>query len=328
MVKRVVFNGANDCSVVTEGDVRLEPGMARVETHVSLISTGTETIVLGRKFAPGTHWDKWVKYPFYPGYSAVGRVVEVSEGADPALVGRMVAARKGHGAAHDVKATECHVVPEGLAASDAVWFALAKIAFMGVKAGEVRLGSRVLVIGGGPIGQMAVRWCAAAGAERVVMVDMMAERLKYAVDGGASEVFGKGIDSDMEGILTACGGKPQIVIDSTGNERVFHSALGAVADRGTLVVLGDTGTPGGQSLTGDVITRGLKIVGAHDCHCDTEWSEGRIVQLFFTLLSRGRIKMEGMNTHSFTPEQAREAYDTAETRRSETMGIIFDWRRR
>src|ERR1022692_1371259 len=44
------------------------------------MSTGTENIVFNRLFAPDTHWDRWVKYPFYPGYTSVGVVAEAGSG--------------------------------------------------------------------------------------------------------------------------------------------------------------------------------------------------------------------------------------------------------
>ena len=52
--------------------------------------------MLGRKFSPGTHWDGWVKYPFRPGYSHVGRVSAVGEGVAEFKVGDRVATRATH----------------------------------------------------------------------------------------------------------------------------------------------------------------------------------------------------------------------------------------
>ncbi|MBN2713575.1 MAG: zinc-binding dehydrogenase [Planctomycetes bacterium] len=327
MSKSIVFTGKNECAVIEKDRVELSPDSVRIRTTNSLMSTGTETIVLGRKFAPGTHWDNWVKYPFFPGYAIIGEVVECGAEVMELKKGVRVAARAGHGSEHVAPEAECYAVPESLDPMQAVWFALSKISFMGVKAGKVGLGSRVLVIGGGPIGQMALRLCVAAGAEKVVLVDMLKERLDLARAGGATSVIGKPLDQALEELEFACGGKPQIVIDSTGNAKVFETALKSAADRGTVVVLGDTGVPGEQHLTSDVITRGLHIVGAHDGHCDAEWTEARIVNLFFSLLERGRINMDGMNTHVFSPDQAIEAYDLAETKRAETMGVVFDWQR-
>ena len=60
-----------------------------------------------------------------------------------------------------------------------------------------------------------------------------------------------------------------------------------------IVLLGDTGTPGEQCLSSDVITKGLCIIGAHESTGDPAWTESRIVSLFFNLLGRGRVIMGG-----------------------------------
>jgi threonine dehydrogenase-like Zn-dependent dehydrogenase len=98
-----------------------------------------------------------------------------------------------------------------------------------------------------------------------------------------------------------------------------------VADRGRLVILGDTGTPSEQRLTLDVIRRGIHIVGAHDSHDDGRWNLSTITDLFFDLVRRGRFSLAGLNTHAFLPEQCVEAYALVTERRAETMGVRFVW---
>ncbi|MGH7956672.1 MAG: hypothetical protein ACREH8_06645 [Opitutaceae bacterium] len=44
-----------------------------VETRFSLMSTGTENIVVNCQFDAGTHWHRWVQYPFSQGMLALGR---------------------------------------------------------------------------------------------------------------------------------------------------------------------------------------------------------------------------------------------------------------
>ena len=53
---------------------------SRLDEPTGVLS-GTETIVYSRKFDPNTHWDNWVRYPFYPGYASVGVVRSVGGGA-------------------------------------------------------------------------------------------------------------------------------------------------------------------------------------------------------------------------------------------------------
>lgn len=306
------------------------PGEVRVRTLVSLISTGTETICFARRFDPGTHWDHWVKYPFRPGYSTVARVEEVGEGVSDLRPGDRIVARAPHGSHHVLPAVDCTLVPEGLGDEDAAWFALAKIAFVGMLAAQVEIGARVLVIGAGPIGQMTTRWCAAVAAADVVTVDPVEGRLALAEAGGATATVRGTVGERQDEIVAVLRGhRPDVVIDTTGNAHAFADALRVAADFGRVVLLGDTGSPASQSLTPDVITRGLTLVGAHDGHTGKDakrWDHDReIFRLFFRLVVTGRFPLDGMITQRFDPSRAQEAYDFAEDHREGTMGLLFNW---
>ena len=101
----IVFTGQNQLQIRAEPVSALQPGQILVEGSKSLISTGTECIALSRNFAPGTHWDSWVKYPFYPGYSHTGRVIEIGDGVENLKVGDRIAARTRHRQFFTVPAT-------------------------------------------------------------------------------------------------------------------------------------------------------------------------------------------------------------------------------
>ena len=314
--------------VVLESVQLAAPGKAevRVRTHLSMMSTGTENIVFNRLFDAGTHWDHWVKYPFYPGYTSVGVVESVGAEVTALSAGDRVAFRTAHASHAVLAADRCHPIPSDMPFEQAVWFSLAKIAFQGARAARYKLGDSALVVGAGPIGQMSVRWARAAGAETVIVADPIQARLALAADGGATATISAPVAEARELVLKANRGRlPRVVIDSTGNAAVFAAALGLTADHGIVVVLGDTGQPGSQMLTHDVITRGLTIVGAHDAHNTAEWTDATITRLFFSLVSSKRFPLEGLTSHVFAPEQCAEAYAVANRDRAGTMGILFDW---
>ncbi len=325
MPTRLVFPAKQQVHLENFEPPTLQEGEVLIRTEFSLMSTGTENIVFNRLFDPGTHWDNWVKYPFLPGYAVVG-TVETSRGS-ALKPGDRVAARQPH-LSHCVCAeSQCCRIPDGVPFENAAWFALAKIAFHGALVASYQLGDSVLVIGAGPIGQMSIRWARAAGAASILAVDLAEERLALAKAGGATAVIAMPIHEAREAILAANRGKlPRVMIDSTGNAKVFAAALGLTASFGRIVVLGDTGTPAGQQLTSDVITRGLTIVGTHDCHENEQWNLLSIVQYFFSLAAGGRFSLDGLNTHFFKPADSVEAYATANRERTKTMGILFDWR--
>jgi 2-desacetyl-2-hydroxyethyl bacteriochlorophyllide A dehydrogenase len=323
---RIVFPGKSE--VLVE---QFEPSEPRdrevlVATRYSLMSTGTEATVLDRRFADGTHWDRWVRYPFHPGYANVGVVVAVGSSVTRLRYGDVVATRRGHVSHFTIDEKRCYPVPPSIPGDLVPWFAIAKIALVGARAARHSLGDDVAVIGAGPIGQMSTRWARAAGAESIVVVDPWQSRLRFAQSGGATATVAAALGNAFDAVREAMGGRdPKIVIDTTGNNEVFGDALRLAGRGGCVVVLGDTGVPSDQRLSSDLIMKGLTIVGAHDSHDDGRWDDETSARLFFSLVTSNRFALEGLNTHYFSPGDAIAAYDLARTDRGETLGIVFVW---
>jgi 2-desacetyl-2-hydroxyethyl bacteriochlorophyllide A dehydrogenase len=94
--KAIVFTGPLQVEVREQETPAPGPGEVLLETLVSLVSTGTESFCFRGEFEPGTSWAGWVKYPFYPGYSNVGRVIALGEGVTDYQVGDRVCSLLGH----------------------------------------------------------------------------------------------------------------------------------------------------------------------------------------------------------------------------------------
>lgn len=300
------------------------PSQVQVRSESTLISTGTELIALHRVFEAGSDWDRWVRYPFQPGYACVGRIAAVGSEVPGLRLGQRVCGRLPHSSLHTVDATALTAVPEGIDAQDACWFALAKIASMGLRAAAPSLGESVLVIGCGPIGQMLIRWLYATGITRIFALDPIEARMHLARDGGATDLLPLTVEDGLAA-LRERGARPEVVMDCTGNPEVFAHALACVADRGRVILLGDNGNPSKQHLTGDVIFRGLTVRGAHDSLETSDWNAALIHDTFFRLHGSGRFPLAGLATHRFRPERCAEAYAFAGERRSDTLGIFFEW---
>ena len=331
--KSVLFTGKDRLEVVDEESLPPPgPGEIVVRTTRTLISTGTEGIVLGRKFSPGTHYDTWVKYPFRPGYSHVGVVSAVGQGVSEFRPGDRVATRGGHSSQVLAKAAHAVRIPDAVSDDDATWTALGKIAQIGVRAAEHRMGDTVAVIGLGLVGQLALQYVRIMGASEAIAIDPADMRSRMASAHGATEVLALRADEAVAEVrrLTSDRGA-RVVYDVTGHHAVFPEALRMTADQGRVVLLGDSGTPELQHLTPDVIRRGLTIVGAHDRHAPAdptpgiEWDARRVFELFLTYVARGQIRVNDLVTHRYKPDQAREAYTMLERDRDRAMGVIFDW---
>ena len=334
---KILFTGKNRVEVVSETIPAPEPHEIQVRTRQSLISTGTECIVLGRKYAPGTHWDQWVQSQpsgFLPGYLNAGEVVAVGAQVQDFKRGDRVACRAGHRQLFNVAADRALPIPEGVSDEEATWFGLAKITQVGVRRAEHRLGDTVVVIGLGLLGQLVTQYARISGAREVIAIDTAPLRLELAKAHGATHTLKMGVENALDSVKEITQGRlADVVYDITGHPAVFAPALGLARRFGTLLLLGDTGSPGEQRLTSDVVVRGVKIVGAHDGHAtatvtDTDfWTEHNMERLFFTYVARGQMKVTDLVTHHFSPQEAPEAYNLLQTDRDNVMGVVFDWTR-
>ena len=326
VLKRIVFNDKQKVSLENFDLPEVGEKEILVKAELSQISIGTEMTIFNHVFDSGTHWDEWVSYPFYPGYSVVGVAEAVGNAVKNIRPGDYVVHRGNHASAAVVQSVNCYPIASGVSAEKAIWFSLAKIAAMGIYAANIKPGDCVFVIGAGPIGQMALRWALAVGAGDVICCDNQAERLKMATAGGAA-IISAYISEALPGLASMTSGKmADVVIDTTGNAEVFTAAQKAAKKFGKVIILGDTGSPSKQNISSAVITKGLKIIGAHDGHDTDEWNSAKIINLFFKLVKQDRFNLNELNTYFFSPEQCSEAYAMLNKSRSRAMGVFFDWR--
>jgi 2-desacetyl-2-hydroxyethyl bacteriochlorophyllide A dehydrogenase len=343
--RNIVFTGKDQVELYTEPVQDPERGDVLIKARKTLISTGTEGICLSRLFAPGSHWDHWVKYPFHPGYSMVGEVVAVGRDVEGIREGDRFALREPHKEYVTISTivpqtqalltqppSELYPVPAEVSDEEAPWAGLATIVQNGVRCASHMLGETVVIVGLGLLGQLAVQYVRLLGAKQVIAVDITQRRLEMADAHGATITLAMGVEEAREHILTLTDGVgADVVYDVTGAAPVMSSALTLLKRFGRLVLLGDTGDPTRQHLTSDLITKGLSIIGTHDSNPPATssdhayWSKARMVELFFTYLSRGDMRVADLVTHHYSPLQAEKAYRMLREERASAMGVIFDW---
>lgn len=328
----VAFTGAN---LVELHDLPVpEPaaGEVLIETRRTLISTGTELTCLGRRFEAGSHWDQWVKYPFYPGYSNAGVVVKTGAGVSAFKVGDRVASRTAHRRFVAAPADSLVRIPDGVSDDEAVFFGIACIVQNGVRRARHELGDAVVVVGLGLLGQLAVQFTRLLGAREIIALDTAPRRLELARTHGATLVLGKNVADARPDVLAATGGRlADVVYDITGHPAVLPHTFPLTRTLGRVVLLGDAGNPTRQHLTGDFISRGLSLVGAHDNNppkVATEsdwWTRNHMADLFLSYVAQDRMCIKDLVTHRFAPADAPGAYRRLADDRSTALGVVFDW---
>lgn len=328
----IAFTGANQVELHDLPVPAPAADEVLIESRRTLISTGTELTCLGRRFEPGSHWDQWVKYPFYTGYSNAGVVVKTGSAVTRFNPGDRVASRTGHRRFVVARESELVAIPEGVSDDEAVWFGIACIVQNGIRRAEHTLGDNVLVIGLGLLGQLAVQFARLSGAREIIAIDTAPRRLEFARAHGATVLLQKSVADVRSDILAATGGRlADVVYDITGHPAVLAPALTLARDLGKVVLLGDAGSPTQQHITGDLISRGLRLIGAHDnnppktANDHAWWTRNHMADLFMTYLARRQMRVDDMITHRFKPSDAPAAYARLTEDRATAMAVVFEW---
>jgi len=117
----------------------------------------------------------------------------------------------------------------------------------GVEEARVKLGDSVAIIGAGPIGLLHMLTVKRMGAEKVIMVDVVEERLEFAEKIGADETVNAERENVEEKIRNLTGGYgADVVIEAIGKPQTWEQALKLVKKGGTVLEFG--GCPPGTEI--------------------------------------------------------------------------------
>ena len=329
--KAVVFTGPRQVEM-TELDVP-DPGDREVtiQTLVTLMSMGTELICYRGESDPGTHWHGWVRYPFYPGYSCVGRIIKVGNEVADFAEGDRIFCSVSHRQFTNVSvdANRTVKVPEDVKAEEAAWCKLASITQTGVRQAEHVMGETAVIIGLGPLGQLITQYLRVLGLREVLAIDQVQPRLDRAMAHGATAAFcGSAADATVFVMQHTGGELADVVYDVTGYHAVFPMALKLVRRFGRVILQGDSPHPSKQHLTHDVLTRQIRVLGTHNENLPPQhasWTAKRQAELFLQYVQRKQMRMASLITHRFEPDEAGEVYAQLDRDRGDSAGVIFDW---
>lgn len=204
-----------------------------------------------------------VPFPLIPGMEIAGTVIEVGTEADPAMVGRRVAAFCGHGGLAErvtVPATRCIPVLDGMTEVQAAGFQIAYGTSHVALSHLARLqpGETLLVTGAaGGVGLTAVEIGALMGA-KVIASARGAAKLAVAENAGAQHL----IDSDSQDLrdtVRALGGA-DVVYDAVGGQQ-FDAALRATNPGARLLPIGFAGGQVPQIPANYLLVKNLTVFG-------------------------------------------------------------------
>jgi threonine dehydrogenase-like Zn-dependent dehydrogenase len=237
-------------------------------------------------------------------------------------------------------------VPDGVGDMDALYASdAAPTGWMGAHLGGVKPGDVVAVWGAGGVGQMAARAAQILGAERVIVIDRLPERLAMAerhintetIDFSRTDVQaelrertgGRGPDVCVEAVgmeAQASGGLPdgQYAYDKAKqrlhlrHERpiAVREAVHACRKGGSVFVLGVFGGMIDRFPLGPLMNKGLTLAGAQQ-------HGHRYIPMLLKRMASGELTARRLATHEMPLDQAPRGYDMFQHRKDGCVRVAF-----
>ena len=251
----------------------------------------------------GREWFTYPQPPGSPGHEAWGVVEDCGEGCNGLTPGQRVAFLSYHGfASHDVAAADAVLpLPEGLSGPfPAEPLACAINVF---RRCDIRAGQTVAVIGVGFLGALLVQLASGAGAgvtalSRRPFTEAIARRC-----GASSFQFFDQADQLADSI--------DCVIEATGSQSALDLASRMVAVRGRLVIAGYH-QDGMRSVNLQQWNwKGIDVINAHE-RDPAIYVAG--MREAMHAVDQGRLKLDGLITHSYPLHRIGEAFESLERR--------------
>lgn len=314
-MKAYVLHGVNDLRYDDIEIPELQPGWALIEVKAAGICSSD----VDRVFTKGTY-----HFPTVPGHEFSGLVHAVGSEADRTLIGRKVGifplipcrtcpqckgkhyemcvsydyvgSRRDGGFAEYVAVPVWNLIelPESVSFTSAAMLEPLSVALHAVKAGGVKRGDEVAIIGTGMIGICAGQWACRFGAKSVTVIGRNEGKRKLVEACGLQyEVWGaKGVMSQYE-----------FVLEAVGSPSAVEMAIGCAAPGGTVMLMGNPS--GDMLLTQDIYWRILRqqlvLKGTWNSVYDgmnpSDWMEA------VRALSDGSIMVEPLISHQFPQER-------------------------
>jgi predicted dehydrogenase len=367
-MKQVIRKGIRDIIVDDVPEPRPIPHHVLVRPAFSLISSGTETAsihqegVLKEVAENPSHLRKvWevmkmngptstirevrAKFSEYAalGYSGAGIVVDKHPTVMDLEIGERVAyggEGTGHGETIITGRQLVARVPTSVHFEDACFATLGSIALNAVRIAGIGLGDRVVVIGLGLVGQLAVQLVRLQGGVAIA-TDLKPERVAKARElGSAHALEGAGSREAVLALTDGKGADCVIVAAAAKSKAPCELALQMCRERGRIVVVGAVEL---SFPWNDMYLKEIQLFmsraygpGSYDPSYEKQgqdypfayvrWTENRNMQEFLRLISTGEIRVGPLVTHRFELDDAPKAYGAILDPDGNSLAVLLRYR--
>lgn len=182
--------------------------------------------------------------------------------------------------------------------------------------GNVTLGSSVVILGSGCIGLMTLAACRSFGAGDITVVDVLDNRLEYALKLGATRVINaktQDVEKEMHSLTNGAG--TDIVFETAGAEVTISQTAYLVKAGGTIVLVG--------MAPKDVIPYNISKILAKEAQIKSVFRYRNIYPKAIAAISTGIVDVSQVITKEFDFEDTDKAFDFVINNKSDVVKAVI-----
>ena len=234
-------------------------------------------------------------------------------------------------------------IPENMPDEQAIFLSdIFPTGYFGAENCDIKPGDTIAIWGCGPVAQFAIRSCFLLGAERVIAIDKVPERLAMAREGGAETINYDEVDSVLNVLKDMTGGiGPDACMDAVGMEATGHGfyymierakqmirlhpdrayalreAIFACRKGGTLSIPGVYGGFIDKMPMGAIMNKGLTVKTG-------QTHMMRYMKPLLERIERGDIDPSFVISHRVPLDRAPEMYQIFRDKQDECIKVVLD----
>ena len=190
-----------------------------------------------------------------------------------------------------------------------------------INTAKIEAGSSVAVIGCGGIGLNAVQGAALGGANQIIAIDMLENKLDYARTFGATDTINASTGDAVAQVMNLTGRGVDYAFEAIGNTNTIHQAYEMLAPGGTAVVVGMAPENDEVSINALSFPRTEKSIVGSWYGGARPWVDlPRISDLYLS----GKLKIDPMISRTYGLDEINTAYDALAAGEVARSIIVFD----
>lgn len=191
-----------------------------------------------------------------------------------------------------------------------------------IKTASVKPGSTVAVFGCGGVGLAVIQGARVAGADRIIAVDLAANKLEMAVKFGATDTVDASSSDPIERVKQLTGGMgADYAFEAIGVPSVIEQSYRATRRGGTTTVVGVGKLT--ENVQFNALMLALEGKTIHGCNYGSVNPREDFPKLI-GLYERGKLDLEGMITNTYSIDEAPKAFEDLQNGVNARGVIVFD----